>query len=77
MAGVVYVYSFADIFTGISQAAGTAPSIFTPVAVALLVALAVHLEHGDRQNLQLKEELKVLHDDQTEGARSYAHGKSE
>lgn len=66
MAGVVYVYSFADIFTGISQAAGTAPSIFTPVAVALLVALAVHLEHGDRQNLQLKEELKVLHDDQTE-----------
>lgn len=66
MAGVVYVYSFADIFTGISQAAGTAPSIFTPVAVALLVALAVHLEHGDRQNLQLKEELKVLHDNQTE-----------
>ena len=66
MAGVVYVYSFADIFTGISQAAVTAPSIFTPVAVALLVALAVHLEHGDRQNLQLKEELKVLHDDQTE-----------
>lgn len=66
MAGVVYVYSFADIFTGISQAASTAPSIFTPVAVALLVALAVHLEHGDRQNLQLKEELKVLHDDQTE-----------
>lgn len=66
MAGVVYVYSFADIFTGISQAAGTASSIFTPVAVALLVALAVHLEHGDRQNLQLKEELKVLHDDQTE-----------
>lgn len=66
MAGVVYVYSFADIFTGISQAAGTAPSTFTPVAVALLVALAVHLEHGDRQNLQLKEELKVLHDDQTE-----------
>lgn len=66
MAGVVYVYSFADIFTGISQAAGTATSIFTPVAVALLVALAVHLEHGDRQNLQLKEELKVLHDDQTE-----------
>lgn len=66
MAGVVYVYSFADIFTGISQAAGTASSIFTPVAVALLVALAVHLEHGDRQNLQLKEELKVLHDNQTE-----------
>lgn len=66
MAGVVYVYSFADIFTGISQTAGTAPSIFTPVAVALLVALAVHLEHGDSQNLQLKEELKVLHDDQTE-----------
>ncbi len=77
-AGIVYVYSFADIFTGISQAAGTAsstgtaastgttPSIFTPVAVALLVALAVHLEHGDRQNLQLKEELKGLHDDQTE-----------
>lgn len=66
MAGVVYVYSFADIFTGISQATGTASSIFTPVAVALLVALAVHLEHGDRQNLQLKEELKVLHDNQTE-----------
>lgn len=66
MAGVVYVYSFADIFTGISQASGTASSIFTPVAVALLVALAVHLEHGDRQNLQLKEELKVLHDNQTE-----------
>lgn len=66
MAGVVYVYSFADIFTGISQAAVTAPSIFPPVAVALLVALAVHLEHGDRQKLQLKEELKVLHDDQTE-----------
>ena len=52
-AGIVYVYSFADIFTGISQAAGTAPSICTPVAVALLVALAVHLEHGDRQKLQL------------------------
>lgn len=30
------------------------------------MALAVHLEHGDRENLQLKEELKVLHDDQTE-----------
>lgn len=77
-AGIAYVYSFADIFTGISQAAGTAsstgtapstgttPSILTPVAVAILVALAVHLEHGDRENLQLKEELKVLHDDQTE-----------
>lgn len=77
-AGIAYVYSFADIFTGISQAAGTAsstgtapstgttPSILTPVAVALLVALAVHLEHGDRENLQLKEKLKVLHDDQTE-----------
>ena len=65
-AGIVYVYSFADIFTGISQAAGTVSSIFIPVAVALLVALAVHLEHGDRENLQLKEELKVLHDDQTE-----------
>lgn len=65
-AGIAYVYSFADIFTGISQAAGTVSSIFIPVAVALLVALAVHLEHGDRQNLQLKEELKVLHDDQTE-----------
>ena len=60
------VFFLPDIFTGISQAAGTTPSIFTPVAVALLVALAVHLEHGDRQNLQLKEELKVLHDDQTE-----------
>ena len=65
-AGIAYVYSFADIFTGISQAAGTVSSIFIPVAVALLVALAVHLEHGDRENLQLKEELKVLHDDQTE-----------
>ena len=65
-AGIVYVYSFADIFTGISQATGTVSSIFIPVAVALLVALAVHLEHGDRENLQLKEELKVLHDDQTE-----------
>ena len=65
-AGIAYVYSFADIFTGISQAAGTVSLIFTPVAVAILVALAVHLEHGDRENLQLKEELKVLHDDQTE-----------
>lgn len=84
MAGIVYVYSFADIVTGISRATGiapstatvpstgiasstgTVPSLFAPVGVALLVALAVHLERGDRQNLQLKEELKVLHDDQTE-----------